>query len=369
MRKTIFLLLLIVVGCTELCGLICLLFWPKKSRSDIVCRPWWMCLVYMAAAALSLALGYLAVTGAKSYTGRFLAWLLPIPAPYFAARTVVCCGWRLRYDRAGFTVRSSCFLRHTYRYTDITAADGRWNNGPRLYLGTRRVKIPWGASDRAKEFLTILRKSYRCRNDGAAIPLQRHTGLFRGNVDEPLWPVLVGCFITIICLLWGIVSTGDELDRYTTRNFRYETVTFDHYTFQNNCLNLYVQGDRRFWRISDPDTALFDPETFLAACDRGEAFTVAYRNERWYHHHLYNITGADDQTVYMTLEHLRQRAQSYLPGHIALHFSPIIIWLVFCGCCILVARHPGVLGGKPFRRLFDNEPKISHRRPRRKATR
>lgn len=375
MEKTIFLLLLVVVGCAELCGLICLPFWPKKSRSDIVCRPLWMCLIYMAAAALSLTLGYLAVTGAKLYyVGRLFAWLLPIPAPYFAARIVMCCGWRLRYDQAGFTVRSACFLRRTYRYTDITAADGRWHDGPRLYLGTRRVKIPWGASDRAQDFLTILRKDYRCRHDGAAIPLRRGTGLFRGNVDEPVRPVFMACFIGLLCLLWGIVFTDYELNRYTPHALQYETVTFDHYSIDGRCLDLYVQGKRRPLRVIDPDTALFDPEAFLAACDRGEAFAVAYRNEHISRnaspsYPLYNIISADGQTVYMTIEHLRERALPQRPSRIALYFTPFAIWLVFCSFGILVARHPAVLGGKPFRWLFVDEPKIVHRRPRRKIRR
>lgn len=370
MEKTIFLLLLVVVGCAELCGLICLPFWPKKSRSDIVCRPLWICLIYMAAAALSLTLGYLAVTGAKFYyVGHLFAWLLPIPAPYFAARIVMCCGWRLHYDQAGFTVRSACFLRRTYRYTDITAADGRWHDGPRLYLGTRRVKIPWGASDRAQDFLTVLRKDYRCRHDGAAIPLRRGAGLFRGNVDEPVRPVFMACFIGLLCLLWGITATDEDLNRYTTLYLRYETVTFDHYSIDGRRLNLYVQGDRRTWVVLDPDTALFDPEAFLAACDRGEAFAVAYRNTRYYCHTLYNITSTDGQTVYMTIEQLRERAQPQWPSRIALYLTPFALWLVFCGFGLLVARHPAVLGGRPFRWLFVDEPKIIHRRPRRKGAR
>ena len=75
MRKTIFLLLLIVVGCTELCGLICLLFWPKKSRSDIVCRDTSPCISlrsssgWCSAAAASLSPGTRACLAASRSVG------------------------------------------------------------------------------------------------------------------------------------------------------------------------------------------------------------------------------------------------------------------------------------------------------------
>ncbi len=174
----------------------------------------------------------------------------------------------------------------------------------------------------------------------------------------------MACFIGLLCLLWGIVFADYELNRYTPHGLRYETITFDHYSIDGRCLDLYVQGKRRPLWVIDPDTALFDPEAFLAACDRGEAFAVTYRNEHISRnaspsYPLYNITSADGQTVYMAIERLRERALPQRPSRIALCFTPFAIWLVFCGFGILVARHPAMLGGKPFRRLFVDEPKSS----------
>lgn len=255
---------------------------------------------------------------------------------------------RIRYDQTGFSAWTTF---GTCCYADITGLR-RVGHDMILFAGQRRILLDKEAIGRA-EFLSTARQQYQNAHNGADIPEIPPSRIdpFRGHVSTP--GLILAIYAMFFCVLLNIFLSDCLATPKTAAELTYNTLVVERYAFQDDDLLLYVDGDRIPYRIRYYDDALPDPDSFLDACDRGDAFIVGYA--RYYGSHgpasanVYELRGADG-AVYLTLN---QGNAPYLNAqriHRLFSGAVCVLWLGYVALAICVGRDP--IRWKKFVRFF-----------------
>lgn len=254
---------------------------------------------------------------------------------------------RITYDNTSFTVKNFWGQKRTYTYDQITGIH-KSTKDIKLYVGKKAVRIDELAVGKNK-FLTLAKSQYQKFHRGKSIPtVIPKSDIFKGNIANPGEFLFIYAMIGMVCVGMIIFLTV-KFSSETSDELNYASLSFSSYKAEDDNLHLYTADDPAYYLIPSYDELLYVPDSFLARCEKGESFEVAYVSYDTAETPYYGIESivGKDGTVYLTAE----AVHSYYQRNTRFLFCFFgvfgLIWLIMGCAAVYVGRH-----AKRFSRRF-----------------
>lgn len=251
---------------------------------------------------------------------------------------------RIWYDEKGFTAENFLGVKRRYAYEDIRYyTDG--HGGAKLYMNKRTVQIDRYAVG-GDRFLAYAKKQYKLRKShdlSRRVPGKNGASKSHLENAEELILLYILCLGLFVFVFADLIQGDIQKINKDPEGLEGRTICVEYYETVEEFVRLYEEDTIGYYRISNYEELLPDPEAFLAACQNQGRFQVLVEpgeGNNGLYYEVWSLRG-EDGTEYYDFEtyHKRDCAGLWIP-YLIFGILAVLMLVAFPGLFIYVGRHP-----------------------------
>ena len=247
---------------------------------------------------------------------------------------------RIWYDEEGFTAKNFFGIKRHFTYDQLTGF--RKDRDIHILLGKRKVVVDELSVGR-REFIAFVKKEYRRRHDGNALPevYRAKFDIFNGNVRDASGFIAAFVLVGVAMLAFLAFAVWmTYFETYTEANTLERQVYFWRYATEDD--NILLRGsDSQTYMIRSTDEA-FNDGKIRVLCEEKATVTVYVKEVTPDHEDDYFLLKAivRDGEYVLTFDETGRFYRSEVRPAIWAALGCVFIWAMLVAATVIVGRNP-----------------------------